>query len=495
MAVTHDRRAPRVVLMGLAILLGVTTPGRPAPSATRPPAAAPAAPATAPAAPATAPADAVGDGLLALHQGDYSRAFDDFRQAVDAAPGDPGPLFFCAFSRWWQMIFADETPSRDTAAWTAFVQAYDAATGAASARLESAPDDPRALTALGAAEVLRAHLEAIVGGYFRAGGEARRGKKALRQALEKSPDLDEALFAMGALNYFADRVPLVVKTIRPLLFLPGGDASLGLSQVRRVAFGSGRLRIDGRLLLGLVCADHYQRAFKDALAHLEVARAESGGSPLIAAAIGDLQERLGEPDEAAATLGGAAERALGPGPERARQRRWLRLGQAEALAAAWRLDEAEAALRQAQEEPGAASSAMQRLDRRIREELSVKRTAYPVESERERADPIGALTAAIGADPVAPTPRLARGRLLYLSGRDQEALGDLAVAASGSHDGPAWLQGWIQIYSGLAEARLGHAAEARDHFRAAAAVRRFRASDRGLLELGERGKDAALCAP
>jgi predicted Zn-dependent protease len=245
----------------------------------------------------------------------------------------------------------------------------------------------------------------------------------------------------------------------------------------------------------MVCADHFQRAFKEALAHLEVARAETGDSPLIAAAIGDLQERLGEPDEAAATLGGAAERALGPGPERARQRRWLRLGQAEALTAGWRLDEAEAALRAAQEEPGPASSAMQRLDRRIREELAVKRTACPAGGDGDRTDRLGALGAAILADPAAPTPRLARARLLYLAGRDQEALGDLAVAVDGSRDGPSWLQGWSQIYAGLAEARLGHAAAARDHFRAASGVRRFRSSDRGLLELGERGKDAALCAP
>ena len=445
--------------------------------------------------PAFAGADPVDAGLLALHRGDYSRAFEEFGKAVDAAPGDPGPLFFCVFSRWWQMMFDDETPSRDDASWTAFEQAYDAVTGAASARLEAAPEDPRALTALGAAEVLRAHLEAIQGSYFHAGGEARRGKKALHQALEAAPDLDEALFAMGALNYFADRVPLVVKTIRPLLFLPGGDAPLGLSQVRRVAFGSGRLRIDGRLLLGLVCADHYQMAYKEALAHLVVARAETGDSPRIAAAIGDLQERLGEPDEAAATLARALAQADGPGPERSRQRRWLRLGQAEALVAGWRLEEADAVLRAAQEEPGPASSTMQRLERRVREELAVKRTAFPIVDDHVRADPIEALGAAIRADPAAPTPRLARGRLLYLAGRDREAIEDLGVAAKGSRGGPAWLQGWTEIYSGLAEKRLGHSAQARDHFRAAVAVRRFRTSDRGLLELGERGKDAALCAP
>src|SRR5216117_767182 len=70
--------------------------------------------------PAFAGSDPVDAGLLALHRGDYSRAFEEFGKAVDSAPGDPGPLFFCVFSRWWQMIFADETPSRDAASWTAF---------------------------------------------------------------------------------------------------------------------------------------------------------------------------------------------------------------------------------------------------------------------------------------------------------------------------------------------------------------------------------------
>src|SRR5262245_14768933 len=490
-----SRRAKSRTLLVLLVLSLVPPAGagpeRPTSPAAPPPGAGPAGGVST----SAAALDPVGQGLLALHRGDYSRAFEQFNQAAAAAPGDPKPLFFCVFSRWWQMIFADETPSRDSASFTAFEQAYDAVTGAAGARLEASPGDPRALTALGAAEVLRAHIEAILGSYFRAGGEARRGKKALRQALDAAPDLDEALFAMGALNYYADRVPLVVKTIRPLLFLPGGDAPLGLKQIRRVAFGAGPLRVDGRLLLGLVCADHYQRAFEDALAHLEVARAETGDSPLIAAAIGDLQQRLGEPDAAAATLQGAVARASGEGPERARQRRWLRLGQAEALVAAWRLDEADAALRAAQEEAGVASAAMQRLERRVREELEAKKTAFPAHDDAVQDGPLPTLDAVIRADPAATVPRLARGRLLYLAGRDREALEDLKVAAEGSRDGPAWLLGWSEIYSGLAEARLGRTAEARGHFKAASEVRRFRASDRGLLELKERGKDAVFCAP
>src|SRR5262245_5975996 len=125
------RRARRRALLLLVSLWSIagTTQARPAPPVP-PPAPAPPAGLTAP----VAAPDAVGEGLLALHRGEYGRAFEEFNRAVAAAPGDPKPLFFCVFSRWWQMVFADETPSRDSASWTAFEQAYDAATAAAGAR-------------------------------------------------------------------------------------------------------------------------------------------------------------------------------------------------------------------------------------------------------------------------------------------------------------------------------------------------------------------------
>src|SRR5207247_8422635 len=52
-----------------------------------------------------APADAiVRSGLKELHEGLYAKAEESFRQAARAAPGDPAPDLFIAFTFRWRMI-------------------------------------------------------------------------------------------------------------------------------------------------------------------------------------------------------------------------------------------------------------------------------------------------------------------------------------------------------------------------------------------------------
>jgi tetratricopeptide (TPR) repeat protein len=438
---------------------------------------------------------AIESGLRALHQGDFAQATAGFEQAVLASPGAPVPLFFVVFSRWWQRVFG-EAPASE--ADPAFDQGVESTLKAARERLERAPGEAPALAALGGAQVLRSHLEAVRGNYFRSGQEARRGKKALDRALAIDGDLDIALFPAGALNYYADRVPLVVKGLRPLFFFPGGDAPLGLSQIRRVAEGRGAFRTDGRLLLAQICSDRYQRSYRESLAHFRLALQENPGSPLINAAIGDLQIRLGEYSDATTTLTTAVEAATGDGPERSRQRQWLRLGLAEARLGEWKIDEAEESLRRALQGPVPLSPSLSRTAKRLEEELAQKRAAAPLlakpSDSRETSVMPAALAEEIRRKPDAPLPLYLRGKALLLAGRAEEALESLREAARSADGAPAWLSGWIEIESGDAEARLGHLKEARAHYRRAAGLRRFRAADRGRLKLEEKGEDAAACA-
>jgi len=437
----------------------------------------------------------VESSLRALHQGEFARAVDGFQQAAKASPGAPEPLFFVVFSRWWQLIFAESAISKSD---PVFDQAAESTMLAARARLEVEPGNARALAVLGGAQVLRSHLEALRSNYFRSGQEARRGKKALDQALLIDAGLDIALFPAGALNYYADRVPLLVKGLRPLFFFPGGDAALGLGQIRQVAEGHGPFRTDGRLLLAQICADRYQRSYLEALGHFRVALDENPGSPLIAAAIGDLQIRLGEYGAAAGTFAAAIEQAVGDDPERSRHRQWLMLGLAEAQLGDWNVESAEATLRQALLASAPHSSSLRKTARRLEEELGYKRAAVPLllsVSPGEGASGVpGAIDDAIRADPDAPLPRYLRGRILLLAGRTEEALLSLREAAGTAVGAPPSLSGWIELLSGTAEARLCRLREARTHFRRASGIRHFRAADRGRLELQERGEHAAACA-
>jgi len=481
----HGRAAALVAAAAIAASIGggaSSALGAPPPGAH--PAAAPAAP--------TGPADAgdpaIASGLKALHRGEYGRALDDFRRAAAADPGAPGPLFYPVFARWWQGLFAEGPAAAPD---NAFDDAYAAAVNVSEARLDATPRDVDALATLGGSAILRAHVEALRGNYWRSGQQARRGKKALEQALAIDPAREQALFGMGALNYYADRVPLIVKGMRLLFFMPGGDAPLGLTQIRKVASGRGPLRTDGRLLLGMVCADRYQQAYDDALAHLDVALDETGGSSLIRAAIGDQQVRLARYGAAAATLESALADAGGAGVEASRQRRWLGFGLAEALAGDWRLDEAETALARAAGEQAPASEGLQRVTRRLAAEIAARRGALTMPA----SGPAGAPEAPEG-DGMAAAGRLLAGRRLIDAGRAAEAAPILETAADLlPRESPPWLAGSVHLYLGLALKGSGDAAAAIGHFDKAIATRRFRAADRARFELGKKGENAALCAP
>ena len=47
------------------------------------------------------------------------------------------------------------------------------------------------------------------------------------------PDLDDAYFAIGLYQYYADVAPAAAKVLRFLLLLPGGDKTEGLARMNR----------------------------------------------------------------------------------------------------------------------------------------------------------------------------------------------------------------------------------------------------------------------
>jgi len=428
-----------------------------------------------------------------MHVGDYRSAIVEFRRAADSDPGSPDPVYLLLFSRWSQRAFEE---GENTKADPVFDAAYDDLVRVAAARLAESPKDADALAALGGGQVLRAQVEAVRGNYFRAGREARQGKKALERALAISPSLETALFPMGALNYYADRVPLLIKGIRPLLAIPGGDVDLGLRQIKEVADGNGRFQVEARLLFGILCADRYQKRYREAVRHLERAVQDSPDSPVARAALGSLWLRLGDDRAAEEAFQEGLKRASGVGIERARQRRWLWLGLAEARLIGWRLSEAEGALAKSNEEASAeSSSGLDRARRRIEEELRQKRAAFPAVTgngapTREQAE---AATRAAAASSAA-WMLLGQRRLEARDAAGAKKALDKASALLRS-DAPAWLQGGVALLLGEAETALGRTRQAHANWDKAAGVRRFRNAEQARMLLGEPGDGSEICVP
>ncbi|OLD62764.1 MAG: hypothetical protein AUI47_11385 [Acidobacteria bacterium 13_1_40CM_2_68_5] len=469
-------------------------------------------------------------GLRDLHDGLYDRAETSFRQAARAVPGDPGPKLFIAFDLWWRILEDPADQSRDGP----FLDTIQEAVEAGDHLLQESPDDVRVRTAVGTAHILRSQVEGLRHNFFKASQEARRGKKSLEAVLAADRGYRDALFGLGAYNYYTEKIPGLA---RGLLFMPHGDADLGLRQLKTLAESDSYFSTDALLLLALICASRDEQCYGDALAHLAQALRRSPGSPLILGTIAGLKTRLMDYPAAIEGFEKALAAASGSGEERARQRRILSLYLADALVADWRLARAAEVLRDVGDADGLPGRDRQALER-VAREIALKcgeppgplpaaapggsgsagagppvrnspgTAATPVVPLGERVhaalrsheegrdiEALSILEAAAGDRPQHPLPRMLSGRLLFLAGNDAGAARELAAARERATDPPPWMAGSIELYLALAESHLGHHAAAREHFQAASQVKRFRSVERALLELQEGSPPHGRCSP
>jgi tetratricopeptide (TPR) repeat protein len=457
--------------------------------------------------------DALDRGLDDLHQGRYGAATRTFLEAARRAPDDPEPHLLIAFTAWWRLQLDDG--DRDQ-----LRERVDAALervlDLGNTLLDADEADVRALTMMGSAYILRAHVDAGRKKYFRAARAARRGKKSLERALRTDPDQVDARFTLGAYNYYADKVPAIVKGLRAILFLPGGNSERGLADLRLVSNSQGRFRTDARLLLALIQGSAEERCYAAALEHLEVALMENENSPLIIALIGKLHMNLGDYGRAREAFELALKATEDEDADRVRQRQELRVSLAGALVGDWRLKEAEAILRDGVFDMQGASRAPLKHLARVRYEIATKQGTDGSRDSKAARGRSRALEDALTAFadgrtgeaivrlgrtqdlyPQSPVVTFLKGRMLYLEGSDQEAIREFSALRRADGDPPRWMRGWTELYLGLALERSGENRAARAHFKRASKIKRFGAADRALLELSG-GMDGAApehCAP
>ena len=136
----------------------------------------------------------------------------------------------------------------------------------------------------------------------RAGVEAR---KHLLRCLELDPDMADAYLGLGLYNYYVDTLSAMAKILRFFMGIPGGDKRVGLRQLE-IASTKGELtQVEARFSMAKSLRNY----------DFDYARAEQAAAPLVTEhpencifllLAGDIEQKLGHTEEAAARFRAAA---------------------------------------------------------------------------------------------------------------------------------------------------------------------------------------------
>ena len=136
----------------------------------------------------------------------------------------------------------------------------------------------------------------------RSGVEAR---KHLLRCLELDPDLADAYLGLGLYNYYVDTLSAMAKILRFFMGIPGGDKHEGLRQLE-IASTKGELtRAEARFNLAKNLRN-YDRDYARAEQAAAILVAEYPENCIFLLQAGDIEQKLGHTEEAAARFRAAA---------------------------------------------------------------------------------------------------------------------------------------------------------------------------------------------
>ncbi len=241
-----------------------------------------------------------------LHQGRFQAAEEEIAAFPDDTPAARAERSFLnSFASYWRVLY---DPYNDPLR-ARFEQKLLKAIREGETYLDRSPEDARASLFLGSAHLLRAQLRAAEKKVFPAAYEAKKSRKMLLKSLNASDSGPDSCFGLGTYEYYADQLPAVIKGLRFLLFIPGGDRDLGLRRLERAAGEGSLFRFEARVVLLTIYSGDKEHLHDDALRHAGLLLDEQDRSVTALHAAGKLNLDLARPDQAAALLAEALAKA------------------------------------------------------------------------------------------------------------------------------------------------------------------------------------------
>jgi len=209
-----------------------------------------------------------------VYDADFAGAEAALRQACPPAPAQACEVIDVA-ARWWRIYLDIDNRSLDPA----FTARVNAVIDRGEQWAAREPERAEAWFYLGAAYGSRVQYNALRSEYFAAARDGKRIKVSLEKAISLDPALHDAYFGVGLYQYYADIAPAVLKLVRWLLALPGGNKAEGLAQMRQTRNLGLLLKADAAYQLHLIDL-WYENKPGEALALLDELRARYPHNPV-----------------------------------------------------------------------------------------------------------------------------------------------------------------------------------------------------------------------
>jgi hypothetical protein len=224
-----------------------------------------------------------------VYDGSTDTGLDRLAAVSADSAGDPLIAYLEALAFQWKVEQRPDDQTQDHE----LERRVDRALALADKRLQEDPADARARLARGASHGVRSRLALFRLRRSEAARAAVRMREDLLEAHALDPHSKDALFGLGLYDYYGDVLPRMLKLLRFLARMPGGDRQRGLRAIDEAENGSLFHRTEVQAQIYEIYA-FYERDPDRALAAIEELRGRYPGSPLWALKLTEhLRERLG----------------------------------------------------------------------------------------------------------------------------------------------------------------------------------------------------------
>lgn len=206
------------------------------------------------------PVDPVVSLISTIFRGNFAQAKALADVFIVNKPQDPMGYLLRGMANDWMQVVADK--SIDEAIMADYQKAVELARGL----VQGSPGNLDYQVLLGNSLMYAAKKHVDMGSKMKAGQVLKESSKIMESVIARDPSRDDAFFAIGMFNYFADNVPSGFKLLAALVGIKG-DGEKGLSYIQKAAQSPTLTQMDAQYILFYIYSQkqgRYELAYNQA---------------------------------------------------------------------------------------------------------------------------------------------------------------------------------------------------------------------------------------